>query len=261
MSDNLFMRRNLKGLGVFGLWNFWEFKSPRKRLLFNIYGKILYIYFLFFNTSEFIDMYQVVTNIPLLMGNAGVSLLYFVTVLKSWVVYVKKDRVQRLLDVIITNEKSIMQRDEVQKRIYLDSVNQNWALTKLFWFVCFSTVSFFYIARPIEFYILGPQEVHHCRVPFIFSSWFPFDKYAPGYYELAYFMQIMGGVTGGSFTAVCDTFMVACTYFAIGQFQVIQNNIRRLHENVKEEDYDENQLIDKYEAVVEIVKEHNKIIE
>lgn len=254
MSDIVFIRRNLKGMAFLGLWDFWKFENPTKKLLFNLYGKMFFFLFVVFNVTEFVEMYNVLSNILLLMGNAGISLLYFVTVFKAYTIIFKKHHVEKLLSVMHEKEKLIFARDATQVRIYKNCVAQNWFVTRLFWFVCCSTMALFCIARRIEFAVVGPQEIHGNRTPFVFSSWFPFDRYEPGYYSGAYSFQVFCGWIGTYLIAVSDTFIVACMIFAISQFRLVQDRIRRLHANA-------DQLPDCYASIVDIIKEHVSIIE
>lgn len=100
MSDIIYIRRNLKGMAVSGLWDYPKFKNPIKSFLFNSYGMIVWLYFLCFNITEFIEMYFVKGDFPLLMQNAGVSLLYGVLILKTYTIKFKTNRVEQLLDTV-----------------------------------------------------------------------------------------------------------------------------------------------------------------
>lgn len=206
MSDILFVRRNIKGLALAGFWQYRTYKNPVKNILFYLYSKLVYFYFVTFVTTQFIEMLRVVNDIPVLMGNAGVTLLYMVTCLKGYTLHYRKNRINKLLDVI---RKAEVQSNlyVVDKKIYSDCVRRNLYNINLFWTVVFVTILAFFIARPLEYFFLGPQEIHAYKVPLLFSSWFPFDKFADGYFELAYFWQVLSGCIGAYCIAVVDTFL------------------------------------------------------
>lgn len=168
MSDIRFVRRNIRAISLLGLWEYGDFKNKFVKNLFYIYGKAVYFYFVLFNLTEFIEMYNIGNNILLLMGNAAVSLLYAVTLLKSYTLHFRKDRVENLLEVVRKSEEKTAYRNIAERQLYEESVEQNFFVSKLFWYVCGSTISMFYVARPAEYYLLGPQEIHGFKVPFVF---------------------------------------------------------------------------------------------
>lgn len=113
-------------------------------------------------------MYFIGFDILPLMGNAAVSLLYAVTVLKAYTLHFRKDRVGNLLQEVRQSENKAKAKNPEEQELYEGSVQQNVFVSKLFWYVCASTIGMFYVARPAEYYLLGPQEIHGYKVPLVF---------------------------------------------------------------------------------------------
>lgn len=263
MSDVLYFRLNIKGVAISGIWNGFQFNSLFKTTLYKYYGTIVFLTFVTFNMSQFIEMFSVITNLPILMQNIGVTLLYVVVLLKLGTIRFRTKRIEQFFDRMRNEEMRAYTRNEEEVKIYNETVEQNLFITKLFWLLCFLTWAGFFIARPAEYWLLGPQEINHYKVPFLFSSWFPFDRYAHGYYMLAYSFQMLSGTIGAYYVAVTDTFYVGFIIFGIGQYRMIQCAIRNLHISNKYSTTNEQDLslIDVYEEVTDIIKHHCRIIE
>lgn len=263
MSDEgiIYVRRTIKGMTISGLWDGYHIKNPIKAFFYKLYGNTLFTIFMFFNISQFIEMYNVVEDAILLMQNLGVTILYALVLLKAYTIHFRKKRIGSLLNKIRHAEERALKRPKEELKIYYDAINWSWFITKWFWILCFITLAAFFIARPVEFWFLGPQDIHHNKVPFLFSSWFPFDKFAPGYYLVAYIYQIMSGSIGAYYVGVVDTFFVSFMIFGMGQFQMIQYAITNLH--IDRNDNEENGLvsIDVYLKVVELIQHHIRTIE
>lgn len=168
MSDIQFVNRNIKALAILGLWEYGDIKNPILKSSFKIYGKIIYIFFILFNITEFIDMYYIGFDILPLMGNAAVSLLYAVNVLKAYTMHFRKVEIKNLLGNLRRCEKNLKYCIMAENKIYEDCLKHNTFVTKLFWYVCSSTIGLFYVARPAEFFFMGPEEIHGFKVPFVF---------------------------------------------------------------------------------------------
>lgn len=98
----------------------------------------------------------------------------------------------------------------------------------------------------------------------MFSSWFPFDKYAPGYFEGVYASQVLAGCIGAYYAGVSDMLIVALMIFSIGQFRMLQCAIKDLHiltDADQREFQSVDDVLDVWDKIVDAVKHHCRIIE
>lgn len=164
MADIRYIRRNLQGMSLLGLWDVFNIQNHVKKILFNVYGKFCFSILTCFNITQFIEMYSVKDDILLLMQNAGVSLLYLLIVVKTYTLMFRQERIGKLLDKMRQEEAISLKKNEKEVKIYEQFVNENWFVTKGFTIVCFSTLIMFYIARPTEYFVMGPQKINHYKV-------------------------------------------------------------------------------------------------
>lgn len=167
MSDIRFMQTNIKILTFGGLWEPGNMNNSIIKFVFDTLRKGVYFFFVAFNISQFLEMYNIGSNILLLMGNAAVSLMYFVTVLKVYTLFYRKNSVCNLFEQIRKLEYDVGLKSPQEKKLYEESISQNAFITSWFTRLGFSTLAMFLIARPAEFYIMGPQEIHGYKMPML----------------------------------------------------------------------------------------------
>lgn len=254
MHENPLLFRNLKALQIVGMW---PPKSNRLKPIYHVYSRLVFVWFVCFTTSQFVEIYFVHSDFKELTSNAGVSLLYAVAIAKVYLVLFKRPRIKKLVEIIRESELAIMQSDQTTtKKILRDYILQNWGVTKKFWLLTFWTILGFFISPTLEAFLIGPQEIFlkngtgsgRFRRPLVFSSYFPFDKYTNGHYQLAYGLQTISGTIGASYLGIWDTFIVALMIYAIGQFRILQHSLKTLDPTLADDSF------------VSCIKHHCKII-
>lgn len=276
MQEDPLLLRNLKALSIIGMW---PPKDSKFTSIYNVYSKVVFIWFCCFTTSQFIEMYYVYDDFKELTSNAGVSLLYAVAIYKVYIALFKKEKIIELVNTIRQTEHKILQmRNNKLKEIMRDYIYQNWGISKKFSLLTFWTIMGFFVRPAIESILIEPQEIllpngtatGNFKHPLVFSSWFPFDKYDDQYYYVAYGLQTISGTIGASYVCIWDTFIVALMIFAIGQFRVLQCLLREIYptydfnkmiieEDIDEESYMTDEII-VYKRFVECIKHHNMIL-
>lgn len=234
MTINPLLFRNLKALQIIGMW---PPESRKLQFFYQIYSKIIFIWFVFFTTSQFIEIYFVYTDFKELTSNAGVSLLYAVAIAKVYIILFKKQKIKDLVEEIRESEVEILNGKDVKtKQILKEYILQNWGVTKKFWLLTFWTILGFFVSPTLESILIKPQEIllkngtgsGRFKRPLVFSSYFPFDKYQDIWYELAYGLQTISGTIGASYLGIWDTFIVALMIYAIGQFRILQHSLKHI---------------------------------
>lgn len=258
MKSDPLLFRNLKAMSIIGMW---PPENKKYQKFYNIYSKLIFIGFCCFTTSQFVEIYYVHDDFKELTSNAGVSLLYAVAIFKVYIAIFKHKKIKLLTNHIRDSEIEILKENTNVKNILNDYIKQNWGVTKKFWLLTFWTILGFFVSPTIESILIGPQEIvskngtgtGRFKRPLVFSSFFPFDKYTPGFYQLAYGLQTISGTIGASYLGIWDTFIVALMIYAIGQFRILQYNIRNIYSN----DFKEEVVNNNFE---ECVKHHCIII-
>lgn len=266
MDKTFLLKRNLRALSIIGLW---PPKNKKYAFLYKIYAKCVFLWFIIFTATQFIEMKYVYADFRELTSNAGVSLLYTVGIAKVYIVMFRKQYVDALVNKINETEIEIMstitvnEDDQALKQILKKYIKQNWGVTKKFWMLTFWTITGFFISPSVEAMLIRPQEILYSngsstgrfKKPLVFSSWFPFDKYATmNHYLFAYALQTISGTIGASYLAIWDTFIVALMIFATGQFRVLHHYLRNIYD-LKRHTVD--QLNRKF---ISCIKHHNMII-
>lgn len=257
MSDIVFIKSNLKALSISGLWDYWNLTSPIKIKVFKYYGIIISLYYMCHFVTVFTEMVSVITDIPMFMENATITLLSCMTLVKNGTLLFRKKKLEHILNEMRQAEKLSLKKNKRQVEIFYDSANQAKLFSRAYWIMCFLMLVGFLVERPMEYVLMGPEEMYHYKVRMLFSAWFPFDEFQYMKYFLAYGFQISIGCLGDYFIAVTDSFFIALMIFSIGQFKIIQDEIRNLDEF---ESHNEDLLYDFYDEVKNIVVHHCKII-
>lgn len=148
----IFFRKIINGMAISGLWDGYNFKTPIKKFLYKFYGHLVFTIFLFFNISEFIEIYYVATDVFLLMQNIGVTLLYASVLLKAYTLHFRKKRVGTLMEKIKQAEERAFKRPANEIKVYYDAMKHNSLITNLFWFSAILILISFIIARPLEYW-------------------------------------------------------------------------------------------------------------
>lgn len=277
MKKNPLLFRNLIAMKILGLW-----PPDNKKLsfIYNVYSKFIFVWFICFTTSQYIQMKFIYNDFKELTSNAGVSLLYSVGIAKVYIVLFQKRRFVSLVNTVRTTELEILEsKDAKLKQILKDYILQNWGVSKKFWLLTFWTIMCFFVSPSLEAWLLPPQEILFAngtatgrfKKPLIFSSWFPFDKYIDmKHYMLAYALQTISGTIGASYLGIWDTFIVALMIFAIGQFRILHYYFRNIYpyagdnnnytdsENKMKTDLTVEEINNNF---VKCVKHHNMIIQ
>lgn len=163
-----FFKPNLKVLMMMGLWKSENLKNPTLNFLYTNYTIFMFSYFVIFNITEIIEIFNIGFDILPLMANLIATLLYVCTVLKAYTVLFRKRRIRQILNVVKRVEDNLIYMDSEEKRLYEESVMHNKYMAKFFLYLTSTTVVGFWIARPAEYFILGPQEINHYKVPILF---------------------------------------------------------------------------------------------
>lgn len=242
MEKDPLLHRNIKALKIIGMW---PPENNRNNILFHIYSKFIFVWFVCFTTSQFIEIRYVYHNFKELTANAGVSLLYTVGISKVYIVLFKRKEVSYLVNEIRVTEQKILRGRDVQiNKLLQEYILQNWDVTRKFWMLTYFTILGFFTSPRIEALLTQPEEIilrngtatGIFKKPLVFSSWFPFDKYSSEYYYLAYALQTISGMIGASYLGIWDTFIVALIIYAIGQVRILQLTLRNLYSAELEEE-------------------------
>ncbi|XP_044736898.1 odorant receptor Or2-like [Chrysoperla carnea] len=154
--------------------------------------------------------------------NCTVSLLYVLGIGKISILLFQKERLYRLINIVLATEQSVCDHGSP-------------VLIKIFDKYCYQSRWVTNIPHT-ELFLSGPSYVKYpngtatniIRKPFVFSSWFPFnDNETPGY-EIAFIIHIISGNVGGWTSAIANTHNYAMMVFAAGQLKILQNKLENL---------------------------------
>lgn len=214
--------------------------------------------------------------------NMSVSCLYTVGVMKIYAFFGHRDKFKKLIGGISNMEKFIVvSEDEDIKTAFRAYVQRAQFVTNFFCSLTIGTIIVFFAVPPVEYtfssvyhrvYDNGTEFWSYER-PMIFSSWFPFDKYAKTNYLIAYLYHVLMGIIGSAYQAIWDTFIVTMMLHSIGQLQILQINVKNMtsfHEKNKikkfSDDASLNQILEDrykdkkmYERLVNCVYHHRYI--
>lgn len=157
VKDIIYVEKLINGMAVSGLWDNYNFKQPIKKYLYKAFGYLLFFMFMFFNISQYIEMYNVKGDVQL-MQNLGVTLLYALILIKAYTVLFRKKRISSLIDKIKQAEERAFKRPEGEIKIYYETMAWSWFTTKWFWFLCFITLVSFFIGMNCLIYSYSLQN-------------------------------------------------------------------------------------------------------
>lgn len=254
---------NLQAFSLIGLWPL-ENKSKNVNKLLKIYGMILYLWLAIFTVSQFVEIYFIGRDYKALSSNVGVSLLHTVLLSKIFVMLFRKIHVQKIVDAVDDTEiRLLSSENERGKELFRQYSEQQWFVTKFIWILAFFTILGFFVSPKIESFLEGKIEIlisenmtalEYSKI-LVFSSWVPYDKSVPGYYELTYGIDMCTGIIGALYVAIWDTFAFGLITHGIGQLKILQDQIINIGKNEKT---DENSI---YTEVKECIKHHQYIIQ
>lgn len=234
-EENILLAKNISALNYIGMW---PPKNKKFRWLYSIYSKLVFIWFVTFTTSEFIEMKNIYHDFKELTVNAGVSLLYGVQIAKVYIVLFRRKKVEGLVNVIRKTENEILSSDDEDlKKILHEYVAQNVKVYVSFGYLVVGTIVAFFINPFMQYWFLPHEEVLYNngtgtgrdKIPLIFSSWFPFNKYEPvSHYFYAFGFQLVSGTIGATYVGTWDILIFGLMIFGIGQFRILQYYLKSL---------------------------------
>lgn len=229
------LAKNISALNYIGMW---PPKNKKYRWLYSIYSKLVLTWFVTFTTSEFIEMKNIYHDFKELTVNAGVSLLYGVQIAKVYIVLFRRKKVEGLVNVIRKTENEILSTDDEDlKKILHSYVAQNVNVYVRFGYLVLGTIVAFFINPLMQYWFLPQEEVPIGndtsaginKLPLIFSSWFPFNKYdPPSHYFYAFGFQFVSGTIGATYVGTWDILIFGLMIFGIGQFRILQYYLKNL---------------------------------
>lgn len=283
-SKNPLLFTNLTSLAIFGLWPFQSEEFLNKKYLRYIHfaiGLIVYCLFFAFLITEYIELYYVWGNLEDMTTNMSVSCLYTVGVVKIYSFYGHRNKLKYLIGKVSNIETNILKYQSIRlKTILYEYIKSARRITYFFWTLTFCTILVFFVIPPIEYRFSSTYrivfengtEFWSYQRPMIFSSWFPFDKYAFPNYLIAYMYQVFMGSVGASYQAIWDMFIVAMMIHSIGQLRILRSIMEDLTKDDmpvdKVSDWSMNQNKDlkrmwdniKHKRLVDCVNHHRYII-
>lgn len=167
MSDINYVKINTQFLTSVGLWNHHKIKNPYLKYLFYTYTYVMYISFIIYVGTQYFEIYFLLHQTVPLVRNVYVTFLYSLIIMKVYFIYFRKGRVKKLFKMFRRIEKQLNLMVTEEQKLYEICFKHNLILTVLFVTMCAFTVLVFCVARPIEYYLSGPQEIDGYRVPLL----------------------------------------------------------------------------------------------
>lgn len=141
MNDIVFIKGNLKALAISGLWDFYQPKSPLKQKLFKIYGYVISLFYMCHFITVFTEMISLISDIPLFMENATITLLSCMTLVKNGTFLFRKNQIEGLLQQMKFAETISYGKNRRQVEIYDKCVRRGRLFSKAYWLMCFLMLS------------------------------------------------------------------------------------------------------------------------
>lgn len=216
--------------------NVWMMKIPGLLLPKTKFGKYTYIFLhelvTFFVVTQFMELYEIGSNLDLTITNLKISMLSTVCVAKSnSCVYWQKNWLE-LIDYITAADREERDDEDPKRAKIVNSYTRYCRIiTYLYWFMVFSTFVTT-VTSPLLRYLTeayldsetenpDKEEFYH-----IFSSWMPFDKYHyPGSW-ITVVWHIGTCVYGAFIMAAYDVSAMVIMVFFGGKLDVLRERCK-----------------------------------
>ncbi|XP_045534393.1 uncharacterized protein LOC106709830 [Papilio machaon] len=217
--------------------NYWMLTKTGLILPDSKKGKAIYIFLLsfltFFVFTQYLELFNIGSNLDLVLTNLRISMLSIVCVVKANTFVFWQRKWKQLIEYITEADKyERYSRDQIRKRII---ANYTKYCRKVVYFYCFLvgmtviTVTNAPLLKYLSSSIYRDALSNGTEsFPHIFSSWVPFDKYSsPGCWVTVLYQASMC-IYGGSIMAAYDTsVMVIMVYFG-GKLDLLRERCRQI---------------------------------
>lgn len=244
----MYLRRNIWFLSAVVAWD--------RNFFMEFLEKFLFCYVALANLLQLVDLFVVIPDNSVFSHNVGLTILCTTEVTKVWRIIFSKEKLKDLLNTIKVAEARVLNRNDKEINIFMKAIERHWSITRIYGVLVICTTAAYFIGRPIE-YFFGESKITSCqKVPFLYSSWFPFDNCK--YYYYIYGFQNGYATIVGFYTFSIDMFIIGILRFVIGQFKLIQIALKDLLTNKTKTD--NHHLCDVYKELIETIEHHLRMI-
>ncbi|XP_053616044.1 uncharacterized protein LOC128678485 [Plodia interpunctella] len=224
-------RRPLLGPTLWGL-KFWGLWQPEKGIISNIYN-LIHIAAILFVVSQYIELWNIRSDLTLALQNLSVSMLSTVCVVKASTFVCWQKSWREIITYVSSLEVSqLSTKDKNTERIISNYTKYSRRVTNFYWNLVAGTVLTLILA-PLATILISSRN-GSTSYPEIMSSWAPFDRKNWFGYWVVYVEQAMSCFYGGGIVAAYDTNAVVLMNFFAGQMELLSINCSRLFENSQE---------------------------
>ncbi|CAG4959511.1 unnamed protein product [Colias eurytheme] len=215
----------LKGLQAWGMWQ----KQGMSRIMYNI----LHFLAILFVVSQYVELWNIRSELDMALRNLSVSMLSTVCVVKAGTFVLWQSDWKQIINFVSdTEKKQLSKRDSTTKRIISIYTKYSRNVTYFYWCLVTATV-FTVILAPLVSFLSSAEfreKIRNGTVPYpeIMSSWAPFDKTKGFGYKVMVLEHTLICFYGGGIVAAYDSNAVVLMTFFSGQLELLKRNCSRL---------------------------------
>nr|XP_013189948.1 unnamed protein product [Amyelois transitella] len=222
----------LWGLKTWGLW------QPIKGLNSTIHN-LIHIAAVLFVISQYIELWNIKSDLALALQNLSVTMLSTVCVVKAGTfVFWQRSWTQIINYVSSLEITQLSTSDSITGGVIGKYTKYSRRVTYFYWHLVAGTVLTLILAPlaalAMSSEVIGKASNDSASYPEIMSSWAPFDRSRGFGYWIIYVEQALICFYGGGIVAMYDSNAVVLMNFFAGQMELLSVNCSRLFENDEE---------------------------